>query len=100
MLSSLYKVWIFPHDSYIWELSYTVDKRFSDWGLVEIWITVFFSLISVAEIFPPVVFNFAGSASMFLRPIDYLIHMGFLVSTPLVDIIFSVSVFCDITLKE
>ncbi|KAL8526205.1 hypothetical protein ACS0TY_015430 [Phlomoides rotata] len=33
---------------------------------------------SVAEIFPPVVFNFAGSASMFLRPVDYLIHMGFL----------------------
>ncbi|KAI3473305.1 hypothetical protein Pfo_030596 [Paulownia fortunei] len=31
---------------------------------------------SVAEMFPPVAFNFAGGASMVLRPIDYLIHMG------------------------
>ncbi|KAK6140027.1 hypothetical protein DH2020_026243 [Rehmannia glutinosa] len=29
------------------------------------------------EMFPPVSFNFAGGASMVLRPIDYLIHMGF-----------------------
>ncbi|KAG8376638.1 hypothetical protein BUALT_Bualt09G0084300 [Buddleja alternifolia] len=32
---------------------------------------------SVAEIFPPVAFNFAGGASMILRPIDYLVHTGF-----------------------
>lgn len=32
---------------------------------------------SVAEIFPPVTFNFAGGASMFVRPIDYLVHSGF-----------------------
>ncbi|KAK6140063.1 hypothetical protein DH2020_026198 [Rehmannia glutinosa] len=38
---------------------------------------------SVAEMFPPVSFNFAGGASMVLRPIDYLIHMGFVVSIPL-----------------
>ncbi|XP_041998228.1 aspartic proteinase 36-like isoform X1 [Salvia splendens] len=32
---------------------------------------------SVAEIFPPVSFNFAGGASMFLKPIDYLVRSGF-----------------------
>ncbi|XP_057779299.1 aspartic proteinase 36-like isoform X2 [Salvia miltiorrhiza] len=32
---------------------------------------------SVAEIFPPVSFNFAGGTSMFLKPIDYLVHSGF-----------------------
>ncbi|KAG8374186.1 hypothetical protein BUALT_Bualt11G0104800 [Buddleja alternifolia] len=33
---------------------------------------------SVSEMFPAVAFNFAGGASMVLRPIDYLVHMGFL----------------------
>ncbi|XP_011094460.1 aspartic proteinase-like protein 2 isoform X1 [Sesamum indicum] len=33
---------------------------------------------SVIEIFPPVALNFAGGASMILRPIDYLIRTGFL----------------------
>ncbi|KAL3839730.1 hypothetical protein ACJIZ3_024321 [Penstemon smallii] len=32
---------------------------------------------SVAETFPLVAFNFAGRASLVLRPIDYLVHMGF-----------------------
>ncbi|KAL0410004.1 UNVERIFIED_CONTAM: Aspartic proteinase-like protein 2 [Sesamum latifolium] len=32
----------------------------------------------VTEIFPSVALNFAGGASMILRPIDYLIHTGFL----------------------
>ncbi|KAL1566027.1 aspartic proteinase 36-like [Salvia divinorum] len=32
---------------------------------------------SLAEVFPEVAFNFAGGASMVLRPIDYLVHMGF-----------------------
>ncbi|KAL3825829.1 hypothetical protein ACJIZ3_021858 [Penstemon smallii] len=32
---------------------------------------------SVTEVFPLVAFNFAGGASMVLRPIDYLVHMGF-----------------------
>ncbi|XP_047966517.1 aspartic proteinase 36-like isoform X2 [Salvia hispanica] len=31
----------------------------------------------LAEVFPEVSFNFAGGASMVLRPIDYLVHMGF-----------------------
>lgn len=34
-------------------------------------------LVSVNDLFPPVSFNFAGGASMVLRPEDYLIHMGF-----------------------
>ncbi|XP_058212738.1 aspartic proteinase 36-like isoform X1 [Rhododendron vialii] len=33
---------------------------------------------SVNEIFPPVALNFAGGASMGLRPEDYLVHYGFL----------------------
>ncbi|KAK4432502.1 Aspartic proteinase-like protein 2 [Sesamum alatum] len=33
---------------------------------------------SVSETFPAVSFNFAGGASMVLRPIDYLVHMGYL----------------------
>lgn len=32
---------------------------------------------SLAEVFPEVAFNFAGGASMVLRPVDYLVHMGF-----------------------
>ncbi|CAI9097880.1 OLC1v1034398C2 [Oldenlandia corymbosa var. corymbosa] len=32
----------------------------------------------INEIFPPVSLNFAGDASMILRPVDYLVHMGFL----------------------
>ncbi|XP_012836068.1 PREDICTED: aspartic proteinase-like protein 2 [Erythranthe guttata] len=32
---------------------------------------------SVGEMFPTVAFNFAGGASMVLRPIDYLVRMGF-----------------------
>ncbi|CAL5350869.1 unnamed protein product [Camellia sinensis] len=32
--------------------------------------------ISITEIFPSVAFNFAGGASMVLRPVDYLVHDG------------------------
>ncbi|CAL5389373.1 unnamed protein product [Camellia sinensis] len=32
---------------------------------------------SISEIFPPVALNFAGGASMVLRPEDYLVHYGF-----------------------
>ena len=35
---------------------------------------------SVSDIFPPVSLNFAGGASMVLKPEDYLIHRGFVVS--------------------
>uniref|UniRef100_M1AGB0 Aspartic proteinase Asp1 n=1 Tax=Solanum tuberosum TaxID=4113 RepID=M1AGB0_SOLTU len=34
---------------------------------------------SIEDIFPPVSLNFAGDASMDLRPADYLAHMGFLI---------------------
>ncbi|KNA13805.1 hypothetical protein SOVF_113390 [Spinacia oleracea] len=34
-------------------------------------------LVSVSNLFPLVSFNFAGGASMVLRPEDYLVHMGF-----------------------
>ncbi|EOY08041.1 Eukaryotic aspartyl protease family protein isoform 2, partial [Theobroma cacao] len=37
---------------------------------------------SVNEIFPPVSLNFAGGASMTLKPEEYLIHSGFYVSCP------------------
>ncbi|XP_073289443.1 aspartic proteinase 36-like [Primulina huaijiensis] len=32
---------------------------------------------SVIDMFPPVAFNFAGGASLVLRPVDYLVYMGF-----------------------
>ncbi|XP_016494938.1 aspartic proteinase 36 isoform X1 [Nicotiana tabacum] len=32
---------------------------------------------SISDMFPPVSLNFAGGASMDLRPSDYLVHMGF-----------------------
>ncbi|KAL3646818.1 hypothetical protein CASFOL_009362 [Castilleja foliolosa] len=32
---------------------------------------------SVGEMFPTVALNFAGGASMVLRPVDYLVHMGY-----------------------
>lgn len=35
---------------------------------------------SISDMFPPVSLNFAGGASMDLRPSDYLVHMGFYVS--------------------
>ncbi|GER36834.1 eukaryotic aspartyl protease family protein, partial [Striga asiatica] len=38
---------------------------------------------SVGEIFPTVAFNFAGDASLILRPIDYLVHMGFIDDAPM-----------------
>ena len=38
-------------------------------------------MISVAEVFPPVSLNFAGGASMFLNPQDYLIQQNNVVST-------------------
>lgn len=41
---------------------------------------------SLAEVFPEVALNFAGGASMVLRPIDYLVHMGFVVSLPLIPL--------------
>lgn len=37
-------------------------------------------LCSVDEIFPPVSLNFAGGASMVLKPGEYLMHLGFSVS--------------------
>lgn len=46
----------------------------------------FCSLNSLAEVFPEVSLNFAGGASMVLRPIDYLVHMGFVVSLPLIPL--------------
>lgn len=36
---------------------------------------------SVTEIFPLASFNFAGGASMVLKPVNYLVHMGFVVSS-------------------
>ncbi|PIN11135.1 Aspartyl protease [Handroanthus impetiginosus] len=33
---------------------------------------------SIGDVFPAVAFNFAGGASMVLRPIDYLVRMGFI----------------------
>ncbi|XP_051113984.1 aspartic proteinase 36-like isoform X3 [Andrographis paniculata] len=33
---------------------------------------------SIGDVFPSVAFNFAGSASMVLKPADYLVHMGYL----------------------
>lgn len=44
------------------------------------------SINSLSEVFPEVAFNFAGGASMVLRPIDYLVHMGFVVSLPLISL--------------
>jgi len=38
-------------------------------------------MISVGDIFPPVSLNFAGGASMFLNPQDYLIQQNNVVST-------------------
>ncbi|XP_059646781.1 aspartic proteinase 36-like [Cornus florida] len=32
---------------------------------------------SITDIFPPIAFNFAGGASMILKPGDYLVHFGF-----------------------
>lgn len=40
----------------------------------------FFFVNSMTEIFPPVSFNFARGASMILKPVDYLVQMGFVVS--------------------
>lgn len=37
-------------------------------------------LCSVSEVFPPVSLNFAGGASMLLKPEEYLINLGFYVS--------------------
>lgn len=36
---------------------------------------------SINDMFPPVSLNFAGGASMMLRPQDYLFHYGFYVSS-------------------
>lgn len=88
MLPSLYKVWLFylivikivlraTHKELLGE-----DSRSKTRGKLNK-ISVC-SLSSVAEIFPPVTFNFAGGASMFVRPIDYLVHSGFVVSIPLI----------------
>ncbi|KAH6798840.1 Eukaryotic aspartyl protease family protein [Perilla frutescens var. frutescens] len=41
---------------------------------------------SLSEVFPEVAFNFAGGASMVLRPIDYLVNMGFVVSLLLISL--------------
>lgn len=38
-------------------------------------------LCSISDMFPPVSLNFAGGASMMLRPQDYLFHYGFYVSS-------------------
>lgn len=41
---------------------------------------MFCFMFSVSEIFPPVSLNFAGGASMVLKPEEYLVHLGFAVS--------------------
>lgn len=61
---------------------------------------------SINEIFPPVSLNFAGSASMVLRPQDYLIHYGVFDGAPLWCIGFQkvqdqgVSILGDLVLKD
>lgn len=42
--------------------------------------SMFCFMFSVSEIFPPVSLNFAGGASMVLKPEEYLVHLGFAVS--------------------
>ncbi|KAG5556747.1 hypothetical protein RHGRI_007123 [Rhododendron griersonianum] len=61
---------------------------------------------SISEIFPPVALNFAGGASMVLRPVDYLVHDGFVDGAPMWCIGFQrvqdpgVSILGDLVLKD
>lgn len=62
-------------------------------------------LRGITEIFPPVSFNFAGGASMILRPEDYLVHLGFVDGAAMWCIGFSrveqgVSILGDLVLKD
>lgn len=60
---------------------------------------------SISDIFPLVALNFAGSASMFLKPVDYLVHYGFVDGAAMWCIGFSrvdqgVSILGDLVLKD
>ncbi|XP_019187901.1 PREDICTED: aspartic proteinase-like protein 2 [Ipomoea nil] len=59
---------------------------------------------SITEIFPSVALNFAGGASMALRPSEYLVHMGFVEGSSLWCIGFEkmdcVTILGDIILKD
>ncbi|XP_031103340.1 aspartic proteinase-like protein 2 isoform X2 [Ipomoea triloba] len=59
---------------------------------------------SITEIFPSVSLNFAGGASMALRPSEYLVHMGFVEGSSLWCIGFEkmdcVTILGDIILKD
>ncbi|KAI5664886.1 hypothetical protein M9H77_24209 [Catharanthus roseus] len=60
---------------------------------------------SISDIFPPVALNFEGGASMILRPVDYLVHLGFVDGAAMWCIGFSrvdqgVSILGDLVLKD
>ncbi|KAK4724872.1 hypothetical protein R3W88_027651 [Solanum pinnatisectum] len=60
---------------------------------------------SIEDIFPPVCLNFAGDASMDLRPADYLAHMGFLEGAAMWCVIFEendlgLTILGDLVLKD
>ncbi|KAG5582638.1 hypothetical protein H5410_053265 [Solanum commersonii] len=60
---------------------------------------------SIEDIFPPVSLNFAGDASMDLRPADYLAHMGFLEGAAMWCVIFEendlgLTILGDLVLKD
>ncbi|KAL3532015.1 hypothetical protein ACH5RR_005536 [Cinchona calisaya] len=65
----------------------------------------YLAFTSISEIFPPVSLNFAGGASMILRPVDYLVHLGFVDGAAMWCIGFSrveqgVSILGDLVLKD
>lgn len=45
--------------------------------------TFFFFMCSLSASFPPVSLNFAGGASMLLKPEEYLVRISSVVSLPL-----------------
>ncbi|MCD7469372.1 hypothetical protein HAX54_008342 [Datura stramonium] len=60
---------------------------------------------SIDDMFPPVSLNFAGDASMDLRPADYLAHMGFLEGAAMWCVIFEkndlgLTILGDLVLKD
>ncbi|KAF3441762.1 hypothetical protein FNV43_RR15677 [Rhamnella rubrinervis] len=60
---------------------------------------------SISDIFPPVSLNFAGGASMALKPEEYLVHLGFLEGAALWCIGFQkvqggVTILGDLVLKD
>ncbi|KAM7468321.1 hypothetical protein LguiB_015883 [Lonicera macranthoides] len=60
---------------------------------------------SMTEMFPPVTFNFARGASMILKPVDYLVQMGFVDGSPLWCIGFQkaldgITIVGDLILKD